>query len=105
MMNGFRRWVTTPAELAKWGGMPSVRVVPDDGLKPIPVGQPLPTPSANECAALRATIARLNSDIPRLEASLENLEGRALAGAKVRLQNARVARSTALARAAALQCP
>lgn len=46
IMTGVRRWVTTPQELGKWGGFPSVRVVPDGALATIAVGQPLPpTPS------------------------------------------------------------
>ena len=42
IMSGLRRWVRTPEELGKWGGFPSVRVVPDGALAAIPVGQPLP---------------------------------------------------------------
>ncbi len=37
-----RRWVRTPAELDKWGGFPSVRVVPDGALAGIVEGLPLP---------------------------------------------------------------
>jgi len=42
MMGGTRRWVTTPVELQKWGGFPSVRLVPDNALGPIPIGKNLP---------------------------------------------------------------
>jgi len=42
IMAGVRRWVRTPDELGKWGGFPSVRVVPDGALAGITVGQPLP---------------------------------------------------------------
>jgi len=42
IMSGVRRWVTTPDELGKWGGFPSVRVVPDGALATIAIGQPLP---------------------------------------------------------------
>jgi len=42
MMSGKRRWVTTPVELQKWGGFPSVRVVPDKALNAIQAGQNLP---------------------------------------------------------------
>ena len=34
--------VRTPDELSKWGGFPSVRVVPDGALAGIALGQPLP---------------------------------------------------------------
>jgi hypothetical protein len=43
MTSGVRRWVTTPEELGKWGGFPSVRVVPDGALAAIAMGQPLTT--------------------------------------------------------------
>jgi hypothetical protein len=46
MMGGVRRWVRTPDELAKWGGFPSVRVVPDGALAGITEGQPLPVQAA-----------------------------------------------------------
>jgi hypothetical protein len=42
MMGGVRRWIRTPDELNKWGGFPSVRLVPDGALAGIPAGQPLP---------------------------------------------------------------
>jgi len=41
LTGGTRRWVTTPAELQKWGGFPSVRLVPDNALAPIPIGKNL----------------------------------------------------------------
>jgi hypothetical protein len=105
IMGGARRWVTTPMELSKWGGFPSVRVVPDGALAAIPEGQPLPTPTANECPALKRRIAQLNAQITQLQNDLDNLEGRKLAAAKVQLQNALGVRATAQARANLLQCP
>ena len=102
---GFRRWVTSPAELGKWGGFTSVRVVPDGALAPIPVGQPLPTPNPNECATLKTKIAQLEAQIAQLQVAIDNLEGRPLAAAKGRLINAQGARATAQARSNLLQCP
>ena len=46
IMGGVRRWVRTPQELAKWGGFPSVRVVPDGALAGITEGLPLPVEPA-----------------------------------------------------------
>ena len=40
IMGGQRRWVPNPAELATYGGFPSVRVVPDGALAAIPQGPP-----------------------------------------------------------------
>jgi len=105
IMDGVRRWVTTPTELVKWGGFPSVRVVPDGALAAIPAGQLLPTPRTNECQALKARIGQLNAQITQLQNNMDNLEGRKLAVAKVQLQDAFGARATAQARANLLQCP
>ena len=46
IMGGVRRWIRTPDELNKWGGFPSVRVVPDGALAGIASGQPLPVEPA-----------------------------------------------------------
>ena len=102
---GARRWVTTPTELVKWGGFPFVRVVPDGGLKSIPVGAPLPTPGANECATLKAKVAALDTQIAKLLDNIDNLEGRQLAAARAALLRARSARAAALGRAGVLDCP
>ena len=40
IMGGQRRWVPNPAELAKFGGFPSVRIVPDGALAAISQGPP-----------------------------------------------------------------
>ncbi len=40
IMGGQRRWVPSPAELATYGGFPSVRLVPDGALAAIPQGPP-----------------------------------------------------------------
>ena len=105
IMSGVRRWVTSPAELLKWGGFPSVRVVPDGALSAIPEGQPLPTPNVvNECPSLRARIAALTTEIAQLEATIDTLEGRQLAVAQRRLLRAQNARATAQSRSAILQC-
>ena len=42
IMTGVRRRLRTPEELDKWGGTPSVRVVPDGALAGIAEGLPLP---------------------------------------------------------------
>ena len=105
IMAGVRRWVTTPTELGKWGGFPSVRVVPDGALAPIPIGQPLPTPNPNECATLKTRITQLDAQIAQLQIAIDNLDGRPLAAARARLIAAQGARATAQARANLLQCP
>lgn len=40
IMSGQRRWVPNPAALARFGGFPSVRIVPDGALASIPQGPP-----------------------------------------------------------------
>lgn len=45
IMDGVRRWVTSPGELDKWGGFASVRIVPDGALAPITVGDHIPRPA------------------------------------------------------------
>lgn len=47
MMSGQRRWVPNPAVLARFGGFPSVRLVPDGALAAIPLGPPaVPLPDS-----------------------------------------------------------
>lgn len=40
--NGRRRWIRTADGLARRGGMPSVRVLPDDALNALPEGEAIP---------------------------------------------------------------
>jgi hypothetical protein len=61
IMSGQRRWVTSPAELAKYGGFPTVRLVPDGALNSIPVGPPLPEPNPGEWQTVRKQIADLTT--------------------------------------------
>jgi hypothetical protein len=48
--SGTKRWVVSPTELNKWGGFPTVRLVPDGALAVFPDGQPLgpPAPSPGQ---------------------------------------------------------
>jgi hypothetical protein len=72
IVGGLRRWVTTPAELRKYGGGLNVRVVPDGALASIPEGPILPPPAANECATLRTKINALVREIAQLDEALSN---------------------------------
>jgi hypothetical protein len=65
--NGTRRWVTGQVELARWGGWPTVRLVPDQALAGIPEGPILPAPKTNECATLQTTINKLADKIAKLD--------------------------------------
>jgi hypothetical protein len=74
IMNGKRRWVTSPTELSKQGGFPTVRLVPDGALNAIPVGDPLPSPDPGVCDVLRKQVADLDTLIATLKKQLENLD-------------------------------
>lgn len=105
-MSGQRRWVTSPAELAKYGGFPTVRLVPDGALNSIPVGPPLPEPNPGECQTLRKQIADLTTLIATLTNRLDRVDDpRKEAGIKSEILNAEQQRDLATSRASILQCP
>jgi hypothetical protein len=54
-------------ELTRWGGSPSVRLVPDGALNSLPIGPPLPPPGPNECARLHDALSVLDEERDRLE--------------------------------------
>jgi hypothetical protein len=106
IMSGVRRWVTTPSELDKWGGFPSVRVVPDRALTAIPQGQPLPPPNlTNECPTLKTKITQLTAEIAQIQATINTLDDKQLTRAAGRLQVAQHDLAAAKARSAVLNCP
>jgi hypothetical protein len=106
IMAGQRRWVTSPAELAKYGGFPTVRLVPDGALNSIPVGPPLPQPNPGECQALRKQIADLTTLIATLTNKLDRVDDpRKEPGLKSEILNAEQQRNLARSRASILQCP
>jgi len=106
IMAGTRRWVTTPGELERYGGFPSVRVVPDGALAAIPIGQVLPGPAPGECAALRRQISTLTKRIADLNKELDTIEDPRLERVlQNRLATATRELNTAKARATILQCP
>jgi hypothetical protein len=106
IMSGVRRWVTTPAELSKYGGGGNVRVVPDGALASIPEGPLLPTPGASECTTLRTKIAALTVQIARAEDALSSAPtARDAARIRGALANKKRDREIARARAALLRCP
>jgi hypothetical protein len=69
IQSGQRCWVTTPSELAKHGGFPTVRVVPDGALASIPVGPDLPVggpttvPEVTELSRANARSAVVAADL------------------------------------------
>jgi hypothetical protein len=106
IMAAHRRWVTSPSELEKYGGFPTVRLVPDGALNSIPIGLPLPPPDPGECDALRKQITDLTTLIGTLVKKLDHLDDpRKEAGVSAQLQNAEHQRSLAMSRASILQCP
>jgi hypothetical protein len=106
IMAGVRRWVTTSAELAKYGGGLNVRVVPDGALTPIPEGAILPAPAANECATLRTKIAALTRQVAQLDEALSNASTqRDEARIRGALLKANSELNVAKSRATLLQCP
>jgi hypothetical protein len=106
IMSGVRRWVTTPAELGKYGGSVSVRLVPDGALSSIVEGAILPPPGANECATQRTKIASLNTEIVRLDEALSNASSqRDVARIRARLLTANRELGIAKSRVTLLQCP
>jgi len=106
IMSGHRRWVTTPDELSKYGGFPSVRVVPDGALGSIPIGDPLPAPTPGECAALRQQIKDFDTLIATLEKQLDNLDNPPREAAiRAQISTATRERAQASVRATVLQCP
>jgi len=105
IMNGVRRWVTTPEELGKYGGGGSVRLLPDGALRSIAEGAILPAPGRNECATLRTRIASLNTEIGRLDDALGNATTqRDGARIRARLLTANRELGIAKSRALLLQC-
>lgn len=102
--NGQRRWVTTPTELSRWGGFPSVRVVPDGALTPIPLGPVLPSPSPNECSTLRTRITQLQRRIADLQQQ-QDLDPEHEARYEIQLARARASLAESEARASAIGCP
>ena len=100
--NGTRRWVSTPAELSRWGGWQSVRLVPDQALAAFPQGVILPDPRPNECATLKTKIKRLLDEISKLEEAVDPADETRVAR---RLAEAQRKLAEADARARALGCP
>lgn len=106
IMGGQRRWVTTAAELRKYGGGLNVRVLPDGALASIPVGPILPAPGANECATLRTKINALVREIARLDEALSNASTqRDEARIRGLLLRANTELNAARSRSTLLQCP
>lgn len=106
IMNGKRCWVTSPAELSKYGGFPTVRLVPDGALNAIPVGDPLPSPTPGECAALGKQIQNLKTLIATLQNQLNNLHDPTQQAAIVaQIATADIELAQVAARSAILRCP
>jgi hypothetical protein len=69
IQSGQRCWVTTPTELARHGGFPTVRVVPDGALAAIsvgpdlPVGGPTTVPKVTESSRADARAAVVAADL------------------------------------------
>jgi hypothetical protein len=106
IMGGVRRWVTTPTELGKYGGFPSVRLVPDGALAAIPQGAVLPAPNPAECATLRTRLTQIEAQIADLRDQLEAIEDPRREGVlRNRLQNAMRERDTVRSRINLLRCP
>jgi len=82
IMDGVRRWVTTPTELVKWGGF-----LPYALFRTEPCGhsrrQLLPRQDERMPGAQGEKIGQLNAQITQLQNNMDNLEGRKLAVAKL----------------------
>ncbi len=103
---GQRRWVTTPAELGKYGGFAGVRVVPDGALDALPEGPILPPPAPGECGALKTALVAHDAKLAALQASLA---GAPTPDEAAQIRDALLAEQTdraiAQARATVLGCP
>jgi hypothetical protein len=110
--NGTKRWVTSPNELQKWGGFPSVRLVPDGALAALPDGPNLPTPQPagpNECANIAKSLSALRAELQRLDeliADASDPDNPSATAAMVRLRVQVSSQITRLnARAREINCP
>jgi hypothetical protein len=107
--NGTKRWVTTPVELGRLGGFPSVRIVPDGALANIPDGPTLPPPTPNECAAIKTSITGLKAEEARLSEMIAEIDdpSNPRVAAPLKTQRARVREQITNLnnRAAVLGCP
>ena len=74
IQQGQKCWITSPGELEKWGGYPSVRLVPDGALSDLPDGPNLPQPLPGQCDTIKQQIASLEAAIVVLQASVDELD-------------------------------
>lgn len=106
ILSGQKHWVTTPAELANYGGFGMVRIVPDGALASIPEGTVLPAPAPNECATLAAQVQSFNTDIGRLNDALGDAPTvRDQARIKAAILRDQSSLAAVQARRSVLQCP